>query len=186
MANDGKTNGVPPRPGPERALDAIDRRLLSALADRTDRSYADLGAEIGLSAPAAHERVKRLRAAGVLREAGARVDPAAIGKPLLAFVHVDTRGWGKSPAMLALSELPELEEIHSVTGDACLILKVRTASTADLEGLLARIYALPGVRGTRTYVALSTYLERTTRPETTAGLSATPAPAGPHEDEAAP
>ena len=75
-------------------------------------------------------------------------------------MHVDTEGWGKSPAMMALAELPEVEEIHAVSGDACLILKVRTTGPAALERVLARIYAAPAVRSTRSYIALRSYLER--------------------------
>jgi DNA-binding Lrp family transcriptional regulator len=94
----------------------------------------------------------------------ALVDPVAAGKPLLAFVHVDTTGWGKSPELLAVGEHPEVEEIHSVAGDTCMLLKVRTADTQALEGLLARLYATPGVVATRSYVVLSTYLERPAQP----------------------
>ena len=47
-----------------------------------------------------------------------------------------------------------------MTGDACVILKVRMPGTQALEDLLARIYRIEGVKGTRSYVALSTYLER--------------------------
>lgn len=47
-----------------------------------------------------------------------------------------------------------------MAGDACLILKVRTGSPEALEGLLAKLYGLPGVRTTKTYVALTTVLER--------------------------
>lgn len=49
-----------------------------------------------------------------------------------------------------------------MTGDACLILKVRTAGPAALEDLLAHVYAVPGVRATRSYVALRTHFERGT------------------------
>lgn len=60
--------------------------------------------------------------------------------------------------------------IHSVSGDACLILKVRTAGPGALEVVLARIYAVPGVLNTRSYVALRSYLERGISPAT--GLEA--------------
>lgn len=143
-----------------RDLDAADRRILGALAEDAQQSYATLGAAVNLSAPAVHERVKRLRASGVVEAVQARLNGAAVGKPMLAFVHVDTTGWGKTRAMLALEERPEVEEIHSVTGDTCLIIKVRVASPLALEGLLAQIYDVEGVRGTRTYVTLSTHLER--------------------------
>ena len=87
---------------------------------------------------------------------------------MLAFVHVDTAGWGKTPVLLAIEEHPEVEEIHSVAGDTCMLLKVRTESTHALEGLLARLYDTPGVKATRSYVVLSTYLERPVQPGVTA------------------
>lgn len=67
--------------------------------------------------------------------------------------------------VLALRELADVEEIHTVTGDTCLILKVRMRDTQDLEALLERIYQIEGVRSTRSFVALNTYLERGPRPE---------------------
>lgn len=145
---------------PARRLDAFDRKILSALEQDGSRGYAALGEEVGLSAPAVHERVKKLRAAGILRRMAAVMDPAAVGKPLLAFVHVDTVGWGKSRQIMALADYPEVEEIHSVAGDTCMLFKVRTRDTRDLEALLSLLYATPGVKATRSYVVLSTYLER--------------------------
>ena len=178
MPKDEKADHVhPPQPG-KRSIDAIDRKLLGELARAADLSYAELGARVGLSPPAVHDRVKRLRAAGRIRGTVAVLDGPAIGKPLLALVHVDTAGWGKTPALMALSDLPEVEEIHSVTGDTCMVLKVRLASSQALEGLLARIYDVPGVRGTRTYVVLSTYLERTAQAGITADLAEPPVHAG--------
>jgi Lrp/AsnC family leucine-responsive transcriptional regulator len=151
----------------DRNLDAIDRKLLGVLVEDATVSYAELGARVGLSAPAAHERVKRLRRSGAIRRTAAMIDPMAVRKPLLAFVHVDTRGWGKTPELLAIEKHPEVEEIHSVAGDTCILLKVRTKDTVALEGLLARIYDTPGVIRTRSYVVLSTYLERPVQPGTT-------------------
>ncbi len=107
-----------------RDLDAMDRKLLGVLVEDATTSYAELGERAGLSAPAAHERVKRLRRNGAIRRVAALVDPEAVGKTLLAFVHVDTTGWGKTTALLAIEEYPEVEEIHSVAGDTCMLLTV--------------------------------------------------------------
>jgi DNA-binding Lrp family transcriptional regulator len=164
---DKKTDGIQPNRSSGRELDAFDRKLLGVLVEDAAVSYAELGDRVGLSAPAVHERVKRLRRSGVIRRTAALVDPAAVGKPLLAFVHVDTTGWGKTQALLAIEQYPELEEIHSVAGDTCMLLKVRAQNTQALEGLLARLYAAPGVVATRSYVVLSTYLERPVQPGVT-------------------
>ncbi|MCT8160731.1 Lrp/AsnC family transcriptional regulator [Pseudoruegeria sp. SHC-113] len=167
-----KTDSLQKRSGPMREVDAVDRRILGELARDASQSFAQLGEAVGLSAPAVHERVKRLKAQGVIKGTVAQLDGARLGKPLLAFVHVTTKGWGKTRALMALADLPEVEEIHSATGDTCLIMKVRVASSLALEGLLSRIYDLPEVRGTQTYVALSTHLERSPQAEVTVALEA--------------
>ena len=160
-------NAVQPNGPKSRDLDAFDRKILGVLVRDANVSYADLGQRIGLSAPAVHERVKRMRRTGVIRQTSALLDPVAIGKPLLAFVHVDVRGWGKTPELLAIAELPEVEEVHSVAGDTCMLLKVRTENSHALEGLLARIYDVPGVITTRSYIVLSAHMERPVQPDTT-------------------
>lgn len=161
MVASKKTETLQPSRAPGRPLDAFDRKLLAALAQDAGLSYAQLGDLVGLSAPAVHERVRKLRQSGCLRRTAALLDGAAIGKPLLAFVHIESAGWGASQQLMSIAELPEVEEIHSVAGDTCMLLKVRCASGAALEALLARLYATPGVKATRSYVVLSTYLERT-------------------------
>ncbi|MGR3503980.1 Lrp/AsnC family transcriptional regulator [Pseudaestuariivita sp.] len=145
-------------------LDRIDRSLLRLLTQDAEQSYADLGRAVGLSPPAVHERVKRYKATGRITGVVAQLDPAMTGKRFLAFIHVNTTGWGKSEALMQIEELPEVEEIHSVTGDTCMIVKVRMESTQAMEALLARLYALPEVISTKSYVALSTYLERPVQP----------------------
>jgi Lrp/AsnC family transcriptional regulator, leucine-responsive regulatory protein len=161
------TDGVRQNAAAGHAVDDFDRKLLGVLVEDATVSYAELGQRVGLSAPAVHERVKRLRRSGAIRRTSVLIDPTAAGKPLLAFIHVDTTGWCKSQALLALERFPEVEEIHSVTGDTCLLLKVRAESTQALEGLLAHLYTTPGVAATRSYVALSTQLERPVQPGVT-------------------
>ena len=160
MSNAEKADIVRQSHSPGRSLDAFDRKILGALAANADIGYAELGQRVGLSAPAVHDRVKKLRASGCLRRTVALLDGPAVGKPLLTFVHVDSAGWGGTQELMAMAELPEVEESHSVAGDTCMLLKVRCASSRALEALLARLYATPGVRSTRSYVVLSTYLER--------------------------
>ena len=82
------------------------------------------------------------------------------GRPLLAFVHVDTTSLAGMRQLIELKELPEVEEIHSVTGESAMLLKVRARDTRELESVLERVSAIEGFTATRSYIALSTYLER--------------------------
>lgn len=155
------------RRAPARAvsLDAVDRKLLRHLAEDATRTYAELGKLVHLTAPAVHERVKRLKREGVILGTVARLDGDLIGCPLLAFIHVESEGRGLFGALEDFGRIADVEEIHTVAGDTSVILKVRTRDTGDLEALLVRLHAVDGVRGTRSYVALNSYLERGPKPE---------------------
>ncbi|WP_108879465.1 AsnC family transcriptional regulator [Anderseniella sp. Alg231-50] len=154
------TNTVQHKASSTAGLDTFDRKILGALVADSGCSYARLGEIVGLSAPAVHERVKRLRKSGVILQSTVRLDGPAIGKPLLTFVHVEFEGWGKSKRLMQIAEFPEVEEMHSVAGDSGMIIKVRTADAHALELLLSQLYQLAGVRTTRSYITLSTFLER--------------------------
>lgn len=158
-----KTPGA--QPAVAAVLDDTDRKLLALLAEDATRTYAELGKLLFLSAPAVHERARRLKKEGVIKATVATLDAARLNRPLLAFVHVDTTSWAVTRQLLALKELSDVEEIHTVTGESAMLLKVRTRDTQTLEQLLARIHAIEGFTGTRSYIALTTYLERGPSPE---------------------
>src|ERR1700754_4168614 len=98
------TNPVKPRGTPPSRLDAMDRKLLGLLAEDATRSYADLGKMLNLSPPAVHERVKKLKSDGVIKAVSAVIDGVAVGRPLLAFVHVNTRNLAVTRHLLALEQ----------------------------------------------------------------------------------
>jgi Lrp/AsnC family leucine-responsive transcriptional regulator len=78
---------------------------------------------------------------------------------------VDTTSWAVTRQLLKLKEPPAVEEIHTMTDETAMLLKVRTRDTQSLEDLLERIHTIEGFKGTRSYIALSTYLERGPSPQ---------------------
>ncbi|MFW0756372.1 Lrp/AsnC family transcriptional regulator [Pseudomonas sp. H11T01] len=154
------SNDVQGKPSKQLKLDARDRKLLAFLAEDASQSYAALGEKLNLSAPAVHERVKRLKNDGVITGTFAKLDSSKIGRPLLAFIHVNTSSWAVTRSILSLKALPDIEEIHTVAGDSAMLLKVRTQDTRSLEGLLEVIHSIDGFTGTRSYIVLTPHLER--------------------------
>ncbi|WP_050548455.1 Lrp/AsnC family transcriptional regulator [Pseudoalteromonas sp. BSi20495] len=141
-------------------LDAKDRILLAILSEDASLSYTELGSQLHLSAPAVHERVKRLKKEGVIMGTVAKLDSTKIGRTLLAFIHIDTSSWAVTRSILSLKSLSEVEEIHTVAGDSAMLLKVRTQNTQSLEALLEVIHSIDGFTGTRSYIVLTPHLER--------------------------
>jgi Lrp/AsnC family leucine-responsive transcriptional regulator len=146
-------------------LDELDRKLLALMSVDATRSYAEMGKLLNLSPPALHERVKRMKSEGVIVGTVVKVHGAKVGRPLLAFIHVDTSSFESVFALKKLSALPEVEEIHTITGESSLLLKVRTRDTQGLEELLSAIHGIEGIEATKSSIALTTYLERGPSPQ---------------------
>jgi len=142
-------------------VDQTDRELLARLQEDATQSYAALGQAVGLSAGAAHERVRKLKAAGVIRRTTAEVDPAALGAGVLAYVLLDAESWmGDEATADALRAIPAVEEAHIIAGPASILVKVRTISTEQLQATLRALHQVDGVTSTQTVVVLESFFER--------------------------
>lgn len=142
-------------------MDDLDRLLLDRLQQDATLSYAGLGAAVGLSTAAAHERVRKLRERGVIRRTTIDVDPTAVGKGVLAYVMIEANAWiGGRDTGEALRALQWVEEAHVVAGGPSVLVKIRAASTSELQVALKGIFDIDGVTGTRTIVVLETFFER--------------------------
>ncbi len=140
-------------------MEDTDREIVRLLSRDGRMSYTDLARTTGLSTSAIHQRVRRLEQRGVITGYTATVAPDAVGLALTAFISVtplDPSAPDDAPERLA--DLVEIEACHSVAGEESYILKVRVATPADLEDLLARVRAAANV-ATRTTVVLSTPYE---------------------------
>jgi Lrp/AsnC family transcriptional regulator, leucine-responsive regulatory protein len=137
-----------------------DARLLALLQADGRRSYADLGGELGMAGPSAHERVKKLESRGVIRGYRATVDPAAVGLNVLAFTWV-TQAPGTISADLtpAFAAIAEIEECHYIAGEADYILKIRARDMEHLGEVVRQVQTTTHVFSTETDVVFSTGFE---------------------------
>jgi Lrp/AsnC family transcriptional regulator, leucine-responsive regulatory protein len=141
-------------------VDAIDLRLIGLLRQNARSSYAELARQVGLSAPAVHERVGKLEAAGTIRAYRAEVEHEAIGLGVTALIGiVEDSGADTDDVLAAVRDMPEVESCYFMAGVESYQLIVRVGTIAELEQLIVRINRTPGVASTRTAIALSTKWE---------------------------
>ncbi len=143
------------------SLDDIDARIISALIRDARASYAVIGDEVGLSAPAVKRRVDRLRASGAITGFSARVDPAALGWTTEGYVELFCGG-RTSPEEIAMAvrRYPEVADACTVTGEADALVHIRAANVQHFEQVMERIGAEPFVLRTRSVIVLSKLVER--------------------------
>jgi Lrp/AsnC family leucine-responsive transcriptional regulator len=138
-----------------------DARILEVLQRDGRRPYADLGADVGMSGPSAHERVKKLESRGVIMGYAAVVDPRAVGYDILAFSWItQAPGTVAHDLTESFAAIPEIEECHHITGEADYLIKVRARDTRDLERVLRRVQSTKDVFQTETDVVFSSGFER--------------------------
>jgi Lrp/AsnC family leucine-responsive transcriptional regulator len=147
-------------------MDSMDIKAVARLQADGRESWTRLGETLGVTGPAAAERVRRLEERGVIRGYAALLDPAAIGATLTAFVAVTLRRPKHRRGFLKRVEaLAQVQECHHMAGDDDYLLKVRCSSTRHLDRLLSEeLKSVPGVLRTRTTIVLGTVKETTALP----------------------
>lgn len=151
-------------------MDPIDAKILNLLQEDCSRSLAELGRAVGLSTSGVNERLKRLRARGDVRAYVALVNPQTLGYATCAFVQLAVAGKKNEQAFLAAAlEMPEVQEIHHVSGEFPFLLKIWARDVRHLEDLLNnQLKGHAGVVRVQTSVVLSSPKDQVT------GLNAKP------------
>jgi Lrp/AsnC family leucine-responsive transcriptional regulator len=146
-------------------VDAIDQRLVELLRANARMSYAELARQVGLSAPAVHERVGKLETSGVLRGYHADVDPESVGLGVTALIGIVQDNTAEMDTLLGtLRDMPEIESCYFMAGEESFLLKARVGTIPELEHLIVRLNRTAGVARTRTAIALSTKWEGRAQP----------------------
>ncbi len=139
-------------------LDAIDRKILNILVENGRISNAELAERVGLSPSPCAQRVRRLEAAGVIAGYSAvlNLEALGMGETVMIEVSLDRHGtqvleeFGK-----AMSETPEVLEVHLMAGDFDYFVKVAASSTKDVERFLREhLFNIPGIRHSRSAFSL--------------------------------
>ncbi len=126
------------------ALDSIDLKILDLLQEDNQITNLDLAERVGLSPPPCLRRVRRLRELGVITRDVALVDPAKVGRSIIAFVFVELDRQRED--VLANFERkmraePEVQQCYFVSGEADYLLIVICADMASYNEFARRVLA---------------------------------------------
>lgn len=147
----------------DKILDRIDRNILTHLQQNARLSYVELADKVGLSTSPCLERVRRLEQGGWILGYHARLSAQKLHASLLVFVEISLNynsGSVFDDFRKAVRQWPQIQECHLVSGDFDYLLKIRIADMAAYRELLGEIvHELPGVRDSRTLVAMETVKE---------------------------
>ncbi|TNJ42804.1 Lrp/AsnC family transcriptional regulator [Phaeobacter sp. B1627] len=150
-------------------MDALDRKIISALQRDGRMTMADLSDKVGLSPTPCARRVANLEKSGVITGYGARIDQSRLGLPVTIFVAVELEAQSRDALLqfeAAVRRFDQVMECYLMTGTRDILLRVVAASLADFDDFLEnRLMCVPGIRNTRSSFTLRTMVQRSTLPD---------------------
>jgi DNA-binding Lrp family transcriptional regulator len=140
-----------------RAIDRLDAALIELLAAEPRVGALEASRRLGVARGTVQARLDRLQDRGVITGYGPDVDPAALGYEVTAFITLEIRqAGGHDPVAERLAAIPEVLEVHTITGPGDLLCRVVARTNADLQRVLDAIVSAEGVVRSATLISLAT------------------------------
>lgn len=137
-------------------FDRLDARLIRLLAEQPRTGVLECARRLGVARGTVQARLDRLQARGIITGFGPDVDPAALGFGVTAFVTLEiAQGTGHRVVAQHLAGIPEVLEVHTVTGQGDLLCRIVARSNADLQRVIDEMVADTDIRRTSTLIALT-------------------------------
>lgn len=140
-------------------IDSLDTNLLLALADDPRATMVALALELGVSRNTVQSRLAQLEKRHLFLSFERRLNPVALGYPLMAFISVHIQQQKLGAIVEQLAEIPEIIQAHGLSGSADLQVRVVCRDAEDLFRLSKAILACDGVERADTALAMSELIE---------------------------
>lgn len=142
-------------------LDEISLKILKILQEKARIPNVEVARQVEMAPSAVLERIRKLERQGFIDGYEVRLNPERFDRRLIAFIEVRSRTVGDHPQTgQALAAIPEVQEVHYITGLDGYLVKLRVADTAELATIIReQIAVIAEVVSTRTTTVLQTYKE---------------------------
>ncbi|WP_406286282.1 Lrp/AsnC family transcriptional regulator [Embleya sp. NBC_00896] len=135
-------------------IDRLDAALIRLLVETPRIGVVECSRRLAVARGTVQARLDRLRDAGVIRGFGPDVDPATLGFTVTAFVTLEIRQGQGRDLRKHLEGIPQLLEVHAITGRGDLLCRIVARTNTDLQRVIEQIIELDGVQRASTTIAL--------------------------------
>jgi DNA-binding Lrp family transcriptional regulator len=136
-------------------IDALDARLLAALADTPRAGVMDLARRLGVARGTVQARLDKLSARGIVSGYGPEIALPGLGYEVLAFTTLEIAQGRLADVVEHLRDIPEVLEAHATTGPGDLHCRVVARTNEHLQQVINRMLEVAGIDRTSTVIALS-------------------------------
>ncbi|GAA5198030.1 Lrp/AsnC family transcriptional regulator [Rugosimonospora acidiphila] len=151
--------------GPPSPIDRLDAQLIALLAEEPRIGVLECARRLRVARGTVQARLDKLTGRGVIRGFGPDVVPAALGYGVTAFVTLEiSQSRGHDPVSTHLGTIPEVLEVHTITGSGDLLCRIVARSNADLQRVIDQVVSYHGIVRAATIIALAEQIPYRTLP----------------------
>ena len=144
-------------------LDAFDARILKELTEDSRIPLLQLAKKLKVSNTLIHQRIKKLKEAGILKRATIQLDTWQLGYKTSAFTQImlDNAKLHRQVER-ELEKIPEIVECVNIAGRYAILVKIYAMDNRHLRDIIyEKIQPIEGVEGTNTTMSFETAFVRT-------------------------
>src|SRR5581483_3880768 len=145
-------------------LDGLDVRLIKSLAEQPRASVVDLSRKLGVARGTVQARLDKLLQRGVITGFSPDLDIESLGYDVTSFTTLEIAQGRLADVVEHLRAVPEVLEVHSVTGSGDLLCRIVARTNAHLQEVISRILEVQGIGRTQTVIALAPQIRLRTLP----------------------
>jgi DNA-binding Lrp family transcriptional regulator len=166
------------------AVDSLDAALIELLAAEPRVGVLEASKRLRVARGTVQARLDRLQERGVITGYGPEVDPAALGYEVTAFITLEIRQAGGHDSVAErLAAIPEVLEVHTITGAGDMLCRVVARSNADLQRVIDAIVSAEGVVRSATLISLAAQVQYRVLPLVRSACRQLPASPSPYARE---
>jgi DNA-binding Lrp family transcriptional regulator len=139
-------------------IDELDARLIRALCETPRAGVMELARQLGVARGTVQARLDKLQQRGIISGFDPDLDIRRMGYEVLAFVSLEIAQGRLADVCKHLREIPEVLEIHSITGPGDLHCRVVARTNDHLQSVIGRILVQQGIDRSTTQIALTEQL----------------------------
>ncbi len=136
-------------------IDALDARLLREFAAAPRVGVLELSRRLGVARATVQSRLDRLVERGVIDDFAPRLSTEALGYDVTAFATLEIRQGRGQDVLDHLRGIPEVLEVHTITGLGDMLCRIVARSNSDLQQVIDSVVGHDAIVRTSTSVAMS-------------------------------
>ena len=139
-------------------FDSLDGQILTLLMKDARKPFIEIARELIVSGGTIHQRVDKLKEAGVIEGSTLRLNLKRLGLDVTVFLGIHLQSSKDMEKVIKkLKAMPEVVEAHFTTGGFALLIKVHTKSISDFHHFLSqKLQSIEAVQSTESFISLDT------------------------------